>query len=70
MNRYVYSYRILSTGETSRYGVPAATQDEADAGICEAIADIEFTEPEDVQDITLDRIIEESDNYYECEGCT
>ncbi|SFP19467.1 hypothetical protein [Salibacterium halotolerans] len=70
MNKYTYTYHIISTGENSRLGIPASSQPEADAGICEAIADIEFTEPENVQDIVLDRVIEEDENYYECEGCT
>ncbi|SFL80792.1 hypothetical protein [Salibacterium qingdaonense] len=70
MNRYIYSYRIVSTGEQSRYGVAAGSQEDADTRIREAIADIEFTETEDVQGIALDRVISEEDNYYECEGCT
>ncbi|MFD2705416.1 hypothetical protein [Salibacterium lacus] len=70
MNQYIYSYHIISTDEKSRFGVAASNQEEADAGIREAIADIEFTEPEDIQSITFDRVIEEKDNYFECEGCT
>ncbi|MFD2704252.1 hypothetical protein [Salibacterium lacus] len=70
MNSYIYSYHILSTGERSRYGIPASSQEDADARIREAIADIEFTEPEDVQGITLDRTITEDESFFECEGCT
>ncbi|MGY4689364.1 hypothetical protein [Salibacterium sp. K-3] len=70
MDKYIYSYHIISTGESSRLSIPASSQAEADARIRDAIADIEFTDPDDVENIKLDRVIIEDESFYECEGCT
>ncbi|MFP7478364.1 hypothetical protein [Terribacillus saccharophilus] len=70
MQRYLFEYKILPTGETSEFSHVAASEEEARQSIKERVADLEFVEPEEVEIGTLLRTLDASKRYYECEGCT
>ena len=48
MQRYLFEYKILPTGETSEFSYVAASEEEARQSIQERVADLEFVEPEEV----------------------
>ncbi|MER2061451.1 MAG: hypothetical protein ABS894_00820 [Aerococcus urinaeequi] len=68
--RYTFAYTVNSTGERSEMSVMAESKEDAEAIIKDRIADIEFTE---VDDIELGELLSISkqvgDNYVACEGC-
>lgn len=70
MKRYLFSYTIKSTGESSEFSQIAQSEEEAKQLLLERVADIEFTEIEDVLIGDLIKTIDASTHYYECEGCT
>ena len=70
MNRYLFSYSIKSTGDSGEFSQIAQSEEEAKQLIVERVADIEFTDTEDVVIGELIKTINASTQYYECEGCT
>ncbi|MGD6942874.1 hypothetical protein ACQCT6_12640 [Cytobacillus gottheilii] len=70
MQRFLFEYEIISSGISREHSIVA--KDEADAKnvAVERIADIEFTDAEDIKLGRLVKAIELKDTYYECEGCT
>ncbi|OPG98915.1 hypothetical protein B2I21_08475 [Chryseobacterium mucoviscidosis] len=68
--RYTFAYTVKSTGEYSEMSQLATSKEEAKAIIPARIADIEFTEEDDIQLGELINISKQvGDNYVACEGC-
>ncbi|MCR6108609.1 hypothetical protein HXA34_20170 [Salipaludibacillus agaradhaerens] len=70
MFRFLYEYRVKSTGVISTISIHEKSEVLAKEKIKERIADMEFTEIDDVEIIRLVKKMALKDNYYECEGCT
>ncbi|RAS79971.1 hypothetical protein [Priestia endophytica] len=70
MNRYLFQYEVLSLKKEGEFSVVAQSEEEAASQILERVADIEFTDEDDVKIGRLIKVIEAKDHYYECEGCT
>lgn len=70
MLRYTFAYTVKSTGYSSEFSQIATRKEEAASLIVARIADLEFT---DLEDIELGEVISISkkvgDNYIACEGC-
>ncbi|MNC62498.1 hypothetical protein D3C75_1125260 [compost metagenome] len=68
--RHTYAYEVISTGYVSEFSIEADNSEDAAQLIVGRIADIEFT---DEDDIRLGNLLEVSkkvgDNYIACEGC-
>ncbi|MMZ45659.1 hypothetical protein D1872_72630 [compost metagenome] len=68
--RHTYAYEVISTGYESEFSVEADNSEDAAQLIVGRIADIEFT---DEDDIRLGKLLSVSkkvgDNYVACEGC-
>ncbi|OMF17221.1 hypothetical protein BK131_04450 [Paenibacillus amylolyticus] len=68
--RYTFKYTVKSTGECSEMSVMADSKEDAEAIIPARIADIEFTEEDDIELGELLSISKKvGDNYVACEGC-
>lgn len=70
MKRFLFEYTILSTGAKRTFSIAEESEELARQVIQERIADIEFTELEDIQVEGLVKTLDLKDTYYECEGCT
>ncbi|MEC0110429.1 hypothetical protein P4H27_26010 [Paenibacillus taichungensis] len=68
--RYTFAYTVKSTGERSEMSVMAGSKEVAAEIISSRIADIEFTEEDDIELGELINISKKvGDNYIACEGC-
>jgi hypothetical protein len=70
MKRFLFEYEIVSSGITREHSIVEKDEAAAKNVAVERIADIEFTEVEDIKLGKLVKTIELKDTYYECEGCT
>lgn len=70
MKRFLFEYEIISSGITREHSIVEKDEAAAKNVAVERIADIEFTEVEDIKLGKLVKTIELKDTYYECEGCT
>jgi len=70
MKRFLFAYRVLSTGTESEFSVAEPDEETAHKSIKARVADIEMTDEEDIEIGALLKVLELKDNYYECEGCT
>lgn len=70
MKRFLFAYRVLSTGTESEFSVAEPDEAAARNSIKARVADIEMTDEEDVEIGDLLKVLDLKDNYYECEGCT
>lgn len=70
MKRFLFAYRVVSTGTESEFSVAEPNEEAARQAIKARVADIEMTEEDDIEIGALLKVLELKDNYYECEGCT
>ncbi|RKL68450.1 hypothetical protein CR203_05910 [Salipaludibacillus neizhouensis] len=70
MKRYLFAYEVISTGVKSEFSIAEMNEDKARAKITERVADMEFTEEDDIKIVELLKVLELKDSYYECEGCS
>jgi hypothetical protein len=68
--KHTYAYEVISTGEKSEFSIMADNSEDAASMIVPRIADLEFTEPDNIR---LGELLSVSkkvgDNYVACEGC-
>lgn len=69
MNRYLFEYELKSTGFKSEFSWVAESEEKARDAILDRIADLEFTEIEDVIVGSLLKIMDASGHFVECESC-
>lgn len=70
MKRYLFEYEVVSSGKKSEFSIVASSEEEAVAQILERVADMEFTDEDDIKIGKLIKTLDLKDHYYECEGCT
>lgn len=70
MKRFLFAYRVVSTGTEGEFSVAMPDEEAAHKAIKARVADIEMTEEEDIEIGDLLKVLDLKDNYYECEGCT
>ncbi|MGP7819784.1 hypothetical protein [Niallia sp. 01092] len=70
MQRFLFAYTVNSTGLESEFSQVAETEEKARQLVKERVADIEFTDEDDVVIGKLIKTIDATKHYYECEGCT
>ncbi|CAM3042782.1 hypothetical protein PASE110613_13710 [Paenibacillus sediminis] len=70
MTRYLFEYKIVSTGYVSEFSHVAESEEKAKEEIRARIADIEFVEESDVVVGKLIKTLDATNRYYECEGCS
>ncbi|MFC7063487.1 hypothetical protein [Halobacillus seohaensis] len=70
MKRFLFEYEVISTGTKSEFSITELNEEQAKDKIVERVADMEFTEEDDIKIGEMIKILNIEDNYYECEGCT
>lgn len=69
MNRYLFEYELKSTGFKGEFSWVEASEEKAREAIQERIADLEFTEIEDVIVGSLLKTMDATNHFSECENC-
>ncbi|SFS70073.1 hypothetical protein [Paenibacillus sp. 453mf] len=69
MNRYLFEYELQSTGFRGEFSWVEESEEKAKEAVRERIADLEFTELEDVIVGKLLKTMDASNRYFECENC-
>ncbi|WP_211747129.1 hypothetical protein [Paenibacillus sp. Marseille-Q4541] len=69
MNRYLFEYELKSTGFKGEFSWIEESEEKAKEAIRDRIADLEFTEIEDVVVGNLLKTMDATGRFFECENC-